>query len=98
MPRKNNSIEVKPRSVEVKPRSVEVKPQHTITSQSPTLMDSMKHGLGFGIGSSVARNLFEHKPTYTPTQCTDSDRKIQVFKQCMETKYNDYDACATHLE
>ena len=58
--------------------------------QVPTLFNSMKQGFGFGVGSSIARNLFEHKP---PVK---SDPTAE-FKRCMERTFNNYETCEIYL-
>lgn len=81
--------------------------------QQPGLFGSMVQGFGLGMGSSIARNMFEHKPVYQQ-QMPNQDKlppmspissKVEVidnkkieFKQCMEKTYNSYEDCIHHLE
>lgn len=80
---------------------------HQHQQQAPGLIGSMVQGFGLGMGSSIARNIFEHRPapvqqmqpqTQTQTQPQVIDYKTIEFKQCMEKKYNNYDECVHHLE
>lgn len=81
--------------------------------QQPGLFGSMVQGFGLGVGSSIARNMFEHKPVYVQQQPIQDklppaspmnsnvkviDTKKVEFKQCMEKTYNNYDECVHHLE
>ena len=81
--------------------------------QQPGFFGSMVQGFGLGVGSSIARNMFEHKPVYVqqlPNQdklppaspITAKSEVVDVkkleFKQCMEKTYNNYDECVHHLE
>lgn len=71
--------------------------------QAPTLFDSMKQGFGFGVGSSIARNLFENRPTgpvgptAPATVASGSSDPTREFKQCMERTLNNYEACEIYL-
>jgi hypothetical protein len=59
----------------------------------PDLFSSIKQGFGFGIGSSIAHNIFdikEAKPLQPLHPVTD---KTTEFKQCMEKTYNNYEEC-----
>ena len=80
--------------------------------QQPGFFGSMVQGFGLGMGSSIARNMFEHKPSYEQQQPQNRlppvspitiksevvDTKKIEFKQCMEKTYNNYDECVHHLE
>jgi len=73
------------------------------------MFQSAIQGFGLGMGSSIARNIFEHKqpviqysappavaaPAYS-AQKTYELKKFE-FKKCMENT-NDYDTCVHHLE
>jgi hypothetical protein len=71
--------------------------QNTLPSnEKPSLFSSIKQGFGFGLGSSIAHNIFdskEAKPLHSPV--TD---KTTEFKQCMEKTYNNYEECAPILK
>jgi hypothetical protein len=85
---------------------------HQHQQQAPGLIGSMVQGFGLGMGSSIARNIFEHRPapvvvqhqiqpqtqSQTQTQSQVIDYKTIEFKQCMEKTYNNYDECVHHLE
>jgi hypothetical protein len=70
-------------------------------NENPSLFSSMKQGFGFGIGSSIAHNIFDSKPAkplpplHSLPPVID---KITEFKQCMEKTYNNYDECALILK
>jgi len=69
--------------------------EHRLQSnERPTLFSSIKQGFGFGIGSSIAHNIFdrkEAKPVYSVID------KTAEFKQCMEKTYDNYQECAPIL-
>lgn len=100
MPRTSNKTKVNTINVMRKPAPAPTAPAPTL-GQAPTLFDSMKQGFGFGIGSSIARNLFEHKPTVPATApaaaVTASNDPTKEFKQCMERTFNNYEACELYL-
>lgn len=58
----------------------------------PNLFSSIKQGFGFGIGSSIAHNIFDSKEK--PPHPVDKTRE---FKECMEKTYN-YEECAAILK
>jgi hypothetical protein len=64
---------------------------------SPSLFSSMKQGFGFGVGSSIAHNIFDQKPVQANSDNKTADNKTAEFKQCMEKTYNNYDECVKHL-
>lgn len=66
------------------------------TYEQPSLFGSMKQGFGFGIGSSIAHNIFDAKPVQ-PLKPAQVDKTAE-FKQCMEKTYNNYDECAAILK
>ena len=86
-------------------------PAHTPSIQvgQPTLFQSAIQGFGLGMGSSIARNIFEHKqpviqyPAPSPSSAASEnalktyEHKKFEFKKCMENT-NDYDTCVQHLE
>jgi hypothetical protein len=75
------------------------------TTQPPSMVDSMKQGFGFGIGSAIANNLFrtnnkeetpkkneainEHKLT--------NDKIYELYNKCLEKNDNNID-CTTILQ
>ena len=73
-------------------------------SQPPSMIDSMKQGFGFGIGSSIAHNLFrtnnkdeELKKSEIITEPKLTDDKIyEVYNKCLEKNDNNID-CTTIL-
>jgi hypothetical protein len=95
MPRTSNKTKVNTINVMRNPATAPAPAPAPALAQSPTLFDSMKQGFGFGIGSSIARNLFEHKPTAPATSGLSDPTK--EFKQCMERTFNNYEACELYL-
>ena len=78
-----------------------------VSGNTPSLFQSVKEGFGFGLGSTIARNLFSARPESAHrTQDTaaartvkkDQQKHVQEFKQCMETSNNNYEECVHHLE
>ena len=70
-------------------------------NERPSLFSSMKHGFGFGIGSSIAHNIFDSKPapSLQPLQPLQPIiDKTTEFKQCMEKTYNNYEECSLILK
>jgi hypothetical protein len=71
-------------------------------NQNPSLFSSMKQGFGFGIGSSIAHNIFDSKPANPlpplPLPLRPVIDKTTEFKQCMEKTYNNYEECAFILK
>jgi hypothetical protein len=64
-------------------------------NEQPSLFSSIKQGFGFGIGSSIAHNIFDSKEAKPIPPVIDKTRE---FKQCMEKTYNNYEECATILK
>jgi hypothetical protein len=62
----------------------------------PSLFSSIKQGFGFGIGSSIAHNIFDSKEA-KPIQPVIIDKTTE-FKQCMEKTYNNYEECGHILK
>jgi hypothetical protein len=60
----------------------------------PSLFSSIKQGFGFGVGSSIAHNIFDSKEAKPHHPVIDKTRE---FKQCMEKTYNNYEECAPIL-
>ena len=67
--------------------------QHRLPgNEHPSLFSSIKQGFGFGMGSSIAHNIFDSKAAKPVTD------KTTEFKQCMEKMYNNYEECAVILK
>ena len=64
-------------------------------NQQPNLFSSIKQGFGFGMGSSIAHNIFDRKEAKPLDPVID---KTIEFKQCMEKTYNNYEECAPILK
>jgi len=77
----------------------------SIQVAQPTMFQSAIQGFGLGMGSSIARNIFEHKQPViqypTPVAPESAQKTYELkkfeFKKCMENT-NDYDTCVHHLE
>jgi len=70
--------------------------QHRLPgNEHPSLFSSIKQGFGFGVGSSIAHNIFDTKEAKPPHSVID---KTTEFKECMEKTYNNYEECATILK
>jgi hypothetical protein len=97
MPRSSSNSK---RPVKIDPVEVQTKPSISpIQTQKVNLFDSIKHGFGFGVGSSIAHNIFDSKPQSTVKPSTlQIDIKKREFKQCMEKTDNNYDECIHYLE
>jgi len=67
-------------------------------NENPSLFSSIKQGFGFGIGSSIAHNIFDSKPARPLAPLPPVIDKITEFKQCMEKTYNNYEECAPILK
>ena len=99
MPRSNNKAVVNKPDV-----SNSVLQNRLPSNQHPSLFSSVKHGFGFGIGSSIAHNIFDSKeakpmpplPPLPPLYRVID--KTTEFKQCMEKTYNNYEECAYILK
>jgi len=66
--------------------------QHRL--EQPSLFSSIKQGFGFGMGSSIAHNIFDSKAAKPVNPVID---KTTEFKQCMEKTYNNYEECVVIL-
>jgi len=70
-------------------------------NQPPSLFSSIKQGFGFGIGSSIAHNIFdskEAKPLSSQPPLHPVIDKTTEFKQCMEKTFNNYEECINILK
>jgi hypothetical protein len=108
MPRSNNKP-VASKAVVTKPvvtKPVVTKPdvsnsllQNRISgNEQPSLFSSIKQGFGFGIGSSIAHNIFDSKAAKPLPPLPPVIDKITEFKECMEKTYSNYEECAPILK
>ena len=75
------------------------------SSQPPSMVDSMKQGFGFGIGSSIAHNLFRtnnkeespKKNEITNEPKLTNDKIYELYNKCLETNDKNID-CTTILQ
>jgi hypothetical protein len=96
MPRSNNKPVVNKPAV-----SNSVLQNRLPGNERPSLFSSIKEGFGFGIGSSIAHNIFDSKeakpmPPMPPLRPVID--KTTEFKQCMEKTYNNYEECTPILK
>jgi hypothetical protein len=84
-----------PRSTNKPVISKPVVVQHRPGNEQPSLFSSIKQGFGFGIGSSIAHNIFDSKEAKPLHPVID---KTIEFKHCMEKTYNNYEECAPILK
>ena len=77
------------------------------SNEHPSFFSTVKQGFGFGIGSSIAHNIFDSKeakpmpplPPMSPLPPLSAViDKTREFKQCMEKTYNNYEECAPILK
>ena len=74
------------------------------SNERPSFFSTVKQGFGFGIGSSIAHNIFDSKeakpmPPLPPMPpLSPVIDKTREFKQCMEKTYNNYEECAPILK
>jgi hypothetical protein len=68
--------------------------------QAPSMMDTMKQGFSFGVGSAIAHNMmnsiFRPAPTSIPTT-TSKESMHDLYKKCME-KNDSTINCNVYLE
>ena len=93
MPRSNNKPVVNKPAV-----SNSVLQNRLPDNERPSLFSSIKHGFGFGIGSSIAHNIFDSKEAKPPIHLHTVIDKTTEFKQCMEKTYSNYEECARILK
>jgi hypothetical protein len=75
------------------------------SSQPPSMVDSMKQGFGFGIGSAIAHNLFRtnnkdegpKKNEITTEPKLTNDKIYELYNKCLEKNDNNID-CTTILQ
>ena len=88
-----------PRSTKPSNSVLQNRPSNSVLQNRPSnessLFSSIKQGFGFGIGSSIAHNIFDSRAHPVIDKTTD---KTTEFKQCMEKTYNNYEECETILK
>ena len=93
MPRSNNKPVVNKPAV-----SNSVLQNRLPGNERPSLFSSVKQGFGFGIGSSIAHNIFDSKEAKPPIHLHTVIDKTTEFNQCMEKTYSNYEECARILK
>ncbi len=83
-------INVRPEAPTSSPPPMQLPPQ-----QTPTLMDSVKQGFGFGIGSSIARSIFggSTQEKQASSSGTAKAPYIDELLKCMEHTENNMEEC-----
>lgn len=81
-------------------------PQTVIVEQQTSIWQSMKQGFGWGIGSSIARNMFVPAPTVSPIVpptpssvvpvSTTTTQEQPAYNQCRK-EGGDHEACKQYL-
>lgn len=66
--------------------------------QKASLADVVKEGFAFGVGSSVARSLFDKFTQFKPIDSKVDKPMCFEYQQCMEESAHNHDACKHHLE
>ena len=86
-----------PRSTTQTVPRVQPQPQVPVVRQ-PTMLDSIKSGFGFGVGSAVARSVVDSvfRPGNPKEAIADPKEAKAEFVKCMETKT--YEECTIFLE
>jgi hypothetical protein len=107
--RQNSKSSPAPKYSPAPSRSPASSPSVPIQSSSPSMMDTMKQGFAFGIGSSIAHNIFDSKPnsknkdeninkneiTNEPKLTT--DKMYELYNKCLENNDRNID-CTTILQ
>jgi hypothetical protein len=82
------------------PKSSIQAPAPKSTIQAPSMMDTMKQGFSFGVGSAIAHNImnsiFRPAPTSIPTT-TPKESMHDLYNKCME-KNDSTVNCNVYLE
>lgn len=116
MPRSANRTNSKSSPVPPKPAIRPPSPTSTPTpmrSQPPSMMDTIKQGFAFGVGSSIAHNIFDSKPnsknkdenTNTNKMTNEitnepkitTDKMYELYNKCLEENNRNID-CTIILE
>ena len=74
------------------PAPTQVPSPSYVPSSSPSMFDSMKQGFGFGIGSAIARNLFNTNNKDESTKKNEitiepkltNDKIYELYNKCLE--------------
>ena len=106
MPRKERKSS-SPLKYPVKSSPLQAQPPLTTRAPQSSFFGTIKEGFAFGIGSSIARNIFASpqpvsqpatQPVTQPaTQPTPSEIEKMTFTQCMDKTAGNYEECG-HLE
>ena len=102
MPRKERKSS-SPLKYPVKSSPLQAQAPLTTSAPQSSFFGTIKEGFAFGIGSSIARNIFASpqpvsQPATQPvTQPTPSEIEKMTFTQCMDKTGGNYEECG-HLE
>lgn len=71
-------------------KNVIIPPPAPIIAPPPTFFDSIKQGFGFGVGSSIAHNIFDSKKEVVVTNQTKPSNEVcdQIIKEYNECQKN----------
>lgn len=88
MPRRSSSPALQQRKITTMPIKVEDKNLPAIIpAQRPSFLQTMKEGVAFGVGNTIAHKIIGSIPNTIKT----TERSVE-YEQCME-EYNDKAAC-----
>jgi hypothetical protein len=67
------------------------------------MMDTIKEGFSFGIGTSIARNVIDRVmgpsvASVQPSPAPEEKKPTFEFHQCMEDSAHNYELCKNHLQ
>jgi hypothetical protein len=73
--------------------SLQSQPHIPLQSQPPTMWDTVKQGFSFGIGSSIAHNIFRSKDVNKDVNETNltADKIYEAYNKCLEKNDNNID-------
>jgi hypothetical protein len=81
------------------PPPAKSQPQVQTQVQSPSMLDTMKQGFSFGLGSALAHSLFKPKPNdekVIPREIANepkmtTDKMYELYNKCLEKNDNNID-------
>ena len=62
-------------------------PTH-IPAQAPSMFDTIKQGFSFGVGSSIAHNIFDSKSKDTNETKLTADKLYELYNKCLDNNIN----------
>jgi hypothetical protein len=64
----------------------------------PSMMDTIKEGFSFGVGTSIARNVVDRVMGPSSVAPNSEKKPTFEFQQCMEDSAHNYELCKHHLQ